>query len=321
MPLRELRGFRDFFPRLEEDPQPNNPPPPRDIQHFDVPEQIQAFQRAINAQHLDLAGAQWAEPRAVRVMPERWEEVLYRVEKGEDMPKGKTGEDLFHLILSGIREIYEVDAVIAGGAVRDLAAGVTSHKDVDVFIPMTWEKFKKGIPELGWQLPPRPVVKAHDYAKIKAKPEVGCYFPTLARAQGRVQYIEVDLVFLEKPLSKENVATFPVFAQRGVWTLEGGLSLSPEAKADIEAKTFTIDPSITDKEKFKLVLEKVKGWCKREGYVDWKIVEPDIKEWWEAKEEIEEKEKTVVGLKEGWALYKEMIVKQNAGADWAVLNG
>jgi hypothetical protein len=235
------------------------------------------------------------------------------------MPKGKTGEDLFHLILSGIREVYEVDAVIAGGAVRDLAAGVTSHKDVDVFIPMSWDKFKEGIPELGWQRAPKPVVKANDYAKIKAKTEVGCYFPTLARTQGRVQYTEVDLVFLEKPLSKENVATFPVFAQRGVWTLEGGLSLSPEAKADIEAKTFTIDPSITDKEKFKLVLEKVKGWCKREGYVDWKIVEPDIKEWWETKEE--EKEKKVVGLKDGLALYKEMIRKNNAGADWAVLNG
>jgi hypothetical protein len=110
-------------------------------------------------------------------------------------------------------------------------------------------------------------------------------------------------VFLEKPLSKENVATFPVFAQRGVWTLEGGLSLSPEAKADVEAKTFTIDPSITNKEKLKLVLEKVKGWCKREEYANWKIVEPDIKEWWEAKEEVEQKEKEEVKAEDAWATF------------------
>jgi len=317
MPIRDLRGFRDFFPRLGEDPQHINPPPPRDIQQFDVAEQMQAFQRAIDAQHLDGAFAQWEEHRVVRVMPERWEAALGVQIEGEDMSKkAKTGEDLFHLILSGIREVYEVDAVIAGGAVRDLAAGVTSHKDVDVFIPMSWDKFKEGIPELGWQRAPKPVVKANDYAKIKAKPEVGCYFPTLARAQGRVQYVEVDLVFLEKPLSKENVAMFPVFAQRGVWTLEEGMSLSPEAKADVDAKTFTIDPSITDKERLKLVLEKVKGWCKREEYANWTIVEPDIKEWWEAKEEVEQKETTEHKPIDPWDKYLQL-----KNDEWMVVNG
>jgi len=194
----------------------------------------------------------------------------------------KRGEELFHLILSGIREIYDVDAMIAGGAARDLAAGTTDHKDIDVFIPgLSWNNFHKKDFELGWKGEPVKIV-GHKYKDQKAK--VGCSFPTTARAQAQVQGVPIDLVFLEKPLSKEDVETFPVFAQRCGWTLDRGLVIAPEAKEDIENKQFTINPTITDKETTEAVLEKIKGWKKRPFYKDWKVVEPGVKEWWEAKE-------------------------------------
>lgn len=192
----------------------------------------------------------------------------------------KRGEDLFQLILSGIREIYEVDAVIAGGAVRDFAAGGISNtpKDVDVFIPLTWKTFIDDAEQLGWQGFPNKVNKG-PYKKNNGLANA------TDRAVARVQYMDIDLVFLDKPLDKEDVAKFPVHAQRCVWTLEGGMMISPEAKVDLEAKIFTIDPTITDKEKIKTLLAKTREWCKRDFYKGWKIVEPDVKEWWEAKTE------------------------------------
>lgn len=195
---------------------------------------------------------------------------------------GKRGEELFNLILSSLEEIYgDVGAVIAGGAVRDAAAGVTDHKDVDVFLPISWRKFNDHYPELGWG-PLRKV--QHDNYNKKAK-NVGCFFDTLARGQSAVQGVNVDLVFMEKPLTMEDVATFPVFAQRGVYRLDGGLALSPEARSDVESKVFTIDPTITDKDRIKRIAEKVKGWQQREAYKDWKVIEPETHEWREAKEE------------------------------------
>jgi hypothetical protein len=197
---------------------------------------------------------------------------------------GKRGEELFQLILSGIREIYDVQAVIAGGAVRDLAAGCDTPKDVDVFLPMTWDKFAEGIEELGWS---GGVVKQ----KTKAYEGKGTgTFKSTARASSMVQDIPVDLVFLDKPLSPEMVKSFPVHAQRGIYTLEGGLDLSPEAKADIEAKQFTISPDITEKARIEALRKKVGEWVKRPHYKGWKIIEPDIKEWWEAKEELKAEE-------------------------------
>jgi hypothetical protein len=198
---------------------------------------------------------------------------------GKTMKKGKQGEELFHLILSGIREVYDLDATIAGGAVRDLSAGVSDVKDVDVFIPMKYERFFENAPELGWQGP---------HALVGGEYK-GCVVPSTARVSSRVQNTKVDMVFMDEPLNKDMVAQFPVFAQRGVYTLEGGSMLSPECAKDIADKTFTIDPTITDKERMKGILKKVKGWQQREGYHDWKIIEPDLKEWWEAKEEAEKK--------------------------------
>lgn len=204
---------------------------------------------------------------------------------------GKRGEELFQLILSGIREIYDVNAVIAGGAVRDLAAGVTTHKDVDVFIPLDDKKFIEHYAELGWQGELVKQGKNTDYAKKKKTGGVGCFFPTTARFSSMVQNIGVDLVFMKEALTVADVATFPVYAQRGVWTLEEGRVLSPEAKLDIENKTFTIDPTITDKERVANVLAKVAGWKMRKDYCKWKVIEPEVKEWWEAKAAAEEDKK------------------------------
>jgi adenylosuccinate synthase len=76
---------------------------------------------------------------------------------------------------------------------------------------------------------------------------------------------------------------------------------------DLDNKTFTIDPTITDKARFQSVLEKIKGWQERPEYKDWKIIEPDVKEWWEAKEEAAKapppKEPLVAGTKEWAAAY------------------
>lgn len=202
----------------------------------------------------------------------------------EPLPtKGKKGEDLFHLILSGIREVYDVEAVIAGGAVRDLAAGIDTPNDVDVFIPLTVDDFFNKAEELGWQTHP---------VLLNKKPYDKCAVKSTGRAQARVQGTLVDLVFLPKPLTMEDVSAFPVFAQRAVWTLKEGMRFSPEATRDNIQKTFTIDPTITDKDKLKRLKEKVEDWLKRPGYKGWKLVEPDVKEWWELKED--EKKKKVV---------------------------
>jgi hypothetical protein len=240
---------------------------------------------------------QWMEaaPPQVAGPPDRWEVALdpnpFRgrfANPFKRQPIGKQGEELFQLILSGIREIYDVEATIAGGAVRDLAAGVVPSKDVDVFLPMDWKTFSLASEELGWQSPPALHPNAKAYKGGKGAPAgVGCFFPTTNRALAMVQNTPVDLVFMDGPLTKEHVETFPVHAQRGVWTLESGRILSPEAVKDVEAKTFTIDPKITDKARLKLVSEKVQGWLKRVGYEDWKIVEPETQEWWEAKAEHE----------------------------------
>jgi hypothetical protein len=224
--------------------------------------------------------------------------------------EGKRGEDLFRHILEGIKEIYEVDAVIAGGAVRDLAAGINRPKDVDLWVPITSDRFWFSNQELGWgefNGMPKKVAKGYT-----------CVVPINERIQGRCQYVPIDLLLIDKPLDKETVDKFPVYAQRCVFTLEGGMSLSPEAKTDIENKTFTIDPKICDdKEKIGKVVEKIKGWCKRPHYKDWKIIEPDVPEWWEAKKEAENKEdnlklKTEEAFNKYW---KDMYV----AGEWAII--
>ena len=199
---------------------------------------------------------------------------------GENPEPGKRGEELFHLILSGLREIYDVPCVIAGGAVRDLAAGCPEKtKDVDVFLPISWDKFVEDSSQLGWQGEPFRI-KTKTYSKSET-----CPVPSTARGQATVQNMTVDLVFMDKPLDREGVDSFPIYTQRGIWTLEGGTNLSPLCQKDIDDKQFTIDPTITDKGKIKTIRAKVNGWKRREFYKDWKIVEPNIKEWWEAAEE------------------------------------
>jgi hypothetical protein len=203
--------------------------------------------------------------------------------RGEEGPRYKRGEELFTLILSGIKEVYGVSAVIAGGAVRDFVSGTPLMKDVDVFLPIKPRTFMNRSAELGWQDLPRLLPSPKDYNGENR------VVPLLGRGFSMVQGIPVDLVFMAKPLSKEEVSLFPVYAQRGVYTLDNGLDLSPEAKEDISEKKFTIDPTITDKERLKKIIEKVSGWQRRPEYKDWKIIEPDIKEWWEAKDELKQK--------------------------------
>jgi hypothetical protein len=214
--------------------------------------------------------------------------------------KGKHGDELFQLILSGIREIYDVDATVAGGAVRDFAAGILTFKDVDVFVPMKWDEFAFSAPELGWQGQPA-LLKKGGYGN-KGNGDACCVFPTTARGQATVQGRLVDLVFMDSPLSPKEVATFPVYAQRGVWTLNGGTSLAPEAAEDIANRKFTIDPTITDKGRLSAILNKVNDWKQREGYKDWKIVAPESSEWWEEKKETEE-DKLKIKINEVYAKY------------------
>lgn len=188
--------------------------------------------------------------------------------------KGKTGEDLFRLILSGIREVYDVEAVIAGGAVRDLVVGDTEGtKDIDVFIPMKWEDFDKNSDELGWQGKPG-LLRKKPYKTTVSK-------TSSARAAGVVQGMAVDLVFMDGGLTPQGVDGFPVNAQKCVWNLQEGLVVSPAARADIEGKKFTISPALTDKEAIKTVRDKVQSWLKRPCYKGWKVVEPETKEWWQ----------------------------------------
>lgn len=229
--------------------------------------------------------------------PIRWDRVALDLIEPQDpwhipwqREEGKRGEELFQLILSGIREIYDVNAVIAGGAVRDLAAGVTNHKDVDVFVPINPNELRERYAELGWQGELVSQGKNNGYAKQKTG-GAGCFFPTVARFSTVVQGVAVDLVITKEALSIDNVLTFPVFAQRGVWTLENGKMLFPEAQKDIDNKTFTIDPAITDKDRVANVLAKIKEWKKRPAYKDWKVIEPEVKEWWEAKAASEEEKK------------------------------
>lgn len=228
-------------------------------------------------------------PNVVPPMPpEQWLRAFER-----KIPIGKRGEELFQLILSGIREIYDVNAVIAGGAVRDLAAGVTDHKDVDVFVPLLPNELIERYVELGWQGDLIQIGRIKDSYSKKKKEGPGCLFDTVARFQSVVQGVKVDLVITKEPLSVDNVKTFPVHAQRGVWTLENGKELFPEAQKDIDNKTFTIDLSITDKDTVEHVLNKIKEWKRRAAYKDWQIIEPEIKEWWEVKEAVAEDEKKV----------------------------
>lgn len=192
---------------------------------------------------------------------------------------GKRGEDLFNLILSGIKEVYEIDAFVAGGAVRDLVAGCLDHKDVDVFIPLKPEEFFELSDQLGW----RGVVRLSRNTKYGKKTDQET-FSSIGRAAANVQGCAVDLVFLEKPLSPEEVRRFPVYAQRCVWSLNNGTTLTPEAEEDINNKRFTIDPSIENKDEINKLLEKVSGWKKRDFYKDWTINSPELKEWWEKRE-------------------------------------
>jgi hypothetical protein len=227
-------------------------------------------------------GVQW-KPDAIEAMQGWARRIVAKEGKEVKITEGKRGEELFQLILSGIREIYDVDAVIAGGAVRDFAAGISTPKDVDVFIPMKWKEFAENCDQLGWQ---------GDILQIKRLYK-GCVIFSSARAMSKVQNVPVDIVFVNKPLDKDQIALFPVHAQRCVWTLNEGLNLSPEAKQDIENKTFTIDPTITDRDKLATIIEKVNGWRKRKEYAGWTTVLPDVKDWWEVKEAVEKKETDV----------------------------
>lgn len=183
------------------------------------------------------------------------------------------GEDLFNLLLRNFKEIYDTDFTIAGGAVRDLYMKDTEGtSDVDIFIPMKFDAFMERFPELGWAdkpylIPVQPYNKGRDWDNSK-------------RYQYKFKGNTLDLVFIEKPLTHAMVQTFPIHAQRCVYTLEGGMSISPEALVDLTNKKFTISPTITDKDYIKNLLGKIVQWKKRAVYKDFKCVQPKGKEWW-----------------------------------------
>lgn len=216
----------------------------------------------------------WNEPRNVRVVGRGGEVFVVGRDEPVKVNNGlKRGEELFKLVLSGIKEVYDVDAAIAGGAVRDLVTGA-EPADVDVFIPMKWEDFQANQRMLGWR-EPAVVINKQPYNQNKS-PE----FQSSKRAQAYVQGIILDLVFIDQPLNPEMVDTFPVHAQRCVWTLADGLIVSPLAQKDIDNKTFTIDPSITNKLYLKHLKERVAAWQRRFTYKDWTLTPVKIKEWW-----------------------------------------
>lgn len=260
VPLAEAMGFQpgDPVPGMNEDWVfvADDPEPARG----------QGVVEALNVANEFLRGAQWRMAPPVRAGDE-----LVPFGAGTNR---KTGEELFRLILSGIKEIYDVDAVIAGGAVRDLVVGDTEgSKDVDVFIPMKWEDFNKNSDELGWQGKPG-LLHKKPYKTVVAK-------TSSDRASAVVQGMPVDLVFMDGGLTPEGVDGFPVNAQKCVWNLQEGLVVSPDAKKDIEGKKFTISPKLTDKEAIKNIRDKVAGWLKRPCYKGWKVIEPEMKEWWQ----------------------------------------
>lgn len=214
----------------------------------------------------------------IRVDP--WLRVIFnefeRKHRKRELSEGKRGEELFRLILSGIKDVYDVSAVIAGGAVRDTAAGISDHKDVDVFIPMKWEDFAKKADELGWAERPRVLrPELPTYGKRKKRG-----VDASARAEAYVQGVEVDLVFVRTPLTPKDVQKFPIHAQRCAFTLEDGMQVSPEAAEDIKNKQFTIDPSVVDAEYLEQLRDKVKGWLKRKDYKGWKMKSDGSTDWW-----------------------------------------
>lgn len=185
------------------------------------------------------------------------------------------GESLFARICEGIKEVYGVDAVIAGGAVRDVVAEVENHRNVDVFIPMDIKEFLKDALQLGWEEAPIQVRQKQHKAGKEGR------FTSEGRATARMQGVALDLVFMKDGLTPEIVDGFPVHAQRCIWNLAEGQQISPLAMEDILNKTFTIDPKIKDKEVIKSLKEKINHWKRRQGYKDWKIVEPTVLQWWE----------------------------------------
>lgn len=204
--------------------------------------------------------------------------------RGRDKKDGIVTESKFRHILEGLKEIYEVDCVIAGGAVRDLMAGWNTCKDIDVWLPISWDKFDEHQLELGWQHPAALAVKKKRVENYTEIHEVS------NNAIATVQGVNVDLVFLEKPLDADAVNKFPIYAQRCVYTLNEGMTASPEALQDLANKTFTIDPSIDNEERLNNLRAKIKQWQQRPFYKDWKIA-GERKAWWEKKDQEDEEMK------------------------------
>jgi hypothetical protein len=250
-------------------------------------QEVRAAQADIQRQ-VDIQRIEFHDPfRAGGAVP-RLPRFIGRRGKSSSMKETYLDEELFRHILNGIKEIYDVPAVIAGGAVRDLKAGCPTCKDIDVWLPISWDKFQEHQLELGWQEEARPV-------KMKKKMVDG-YIEIVNvsdNAVATVKGVSVDLVFLEKPLTPEDVGKFPIHAQRCVWTLDNGTACSPEALVDIENKTFTIDTSIEDDTRLDNLRAKIKSWQSRPFYKDWKIA-GERKAWWEKKDKEDEEVKKKV---------------------------
>lgn len=185
----------------------------------------------------------------------------------------KPSKEIFDLILNAFNEVYGIKATIAGGAVRDLYLDTTC-KDIDIFIPLRWEDFKAAEDELGWRDKAKENLIS-PYAQNKP-PE----FKSTKRASLWFKHFQLDLIFMDCKLTPELVRSFPIYTQRCVYTVEDGINIAPEAQKDMDNKTITIDPMITDRDYIKHLKARIVEWKKREPYKDWKMIAPKQKEWW-----------------------------------------
>lgn len=227
-----------------------------------------------------LFNREFLEPRPAQALLREWGDIRPLLVRPPDVyvEKGKRGEELFKLILQGIQEVYDVDAVIAGGAVRDFAAGVDDYKDVDVFIPLSLKAFWERKDELGWNYVDM-VRMLEDDEEYSFKGRVKQ--PKTERGSAVVQNVKVDLVFVHGEITQDLIDSFPVYAQRCIWTLENGLQVSPKAQEDLNNKTFTLDYKELDTSEKQTACEnKVKEWLKRPHYKGWKAVSVKPRPWY-----------------------------------------
>jgi len=107
----------------------------------------------------------------------------------------KNGPEYWDKLLYAVREIYECEAIVAGGAVRDHLLGF-DPKDIDIFVNYTNDPLELS-EELGWGHPKQIGNRGrrNPYANIKGKivQNVLEFYPSTSP-------VPVQLIFTKKPL-------------------------------------------------------------------------------------------------------------------------